>query len=170
MVKQKMLDPRQRKNLICNFRAPNIEKYKKWQIFKEWCKDNGLDICNVTLNITEAFMKGSENFALPDKAIQVNMKNEFYYQVIKPRRVPMTVNCVKKQFVHTVSSCLYEAYILEKARRIKMEFSYRDFLELKYDAFRRIIVRLKRKGLVVPNPMRTRPQFYFLAENLDKKK
>ena len=47
----------QPKNLICNFRAPDVEHYELWQHFKEWCKDNGLDICRVTLDNVAAFMK-----------------------------------------------------------------------------------------------------------------
>ena len=46
------------------------------------------------------------------------------------------------------------------------EFSYRDFLEIKHDAFRRIILRLRRKGKIVANPQRTVPRFYFLAERV----
>jgi hypothetical protein len=40
----------------------------------------------------------------------------------------------KKDYQRTFSSLLLEAYVLNKARELTREFSYRDFLELKHDA------------------------------------
>jgi hypothetical protein len=62
----------------------------------------------------------------------------------------------------------WKAYVLNKARDLTREFSYRDFLELKHDAFRRIILHLRRKGKIVANPQRTIPRFYFLAERISE--
>lgn len=156
-----------RKNLICNFRAPNEEKFQKWEAFKDWCKDNGLDICNVTLNITQAFMTGTAKFLMPDKAIQINMANKFYYEVVKPRRLPFSTIGVKEAFRNTIKSSVWDAYIIERARRLNTEFSFHDFKELEYSMFRRIIARLKRNGLLMANPLRTIPQFYILTERLE---
>jgi hypothetical protein len=98
--------------------------------------------------------------------VNIQQNNVFQYQVSKPRREPYDLSCVRKEFQRTISSVLFEAYFLNEARDLTREFSYRDFLELKHDAFRRIVLRLKRKGKIEANPQRTVPQFYFLAERL----
>lgn len=102
------------------------------------------------------------------QVVNIQQNNVFQYQVQKPRREPFSLDCVKKEYQRTFSSIVFEAYILNKAREMTQEFSYRDFLELKHDAFRRIVLRLKRKGKVVANPHRTHPRFYFLAERIEE--
>ena len=161
----------QPKNLICNFRAPNLEQYQHWKAYVQWAKDNGQDVCHLTLSLTDSFMKGVEGAAQVrngKQVVNIQQNNIFQYQVSKPRREPYSLDCVKPEYQRTFSSLLFEAYVLNKAGEIRREFSYRDFLELKHDAFRRIIVRLKRKGKVIPNPQRTHPQFYFLTERLNE--
>ena len=101
------------------------------------------------------------------QVINIQQNNVFQYQVSKPRREPYDLSCVKREYQKTFSSSLFEAYILNKARELTREFSYRDFLELKHDAFRRIVLRLKRKGKIVANPQRTVPRLYFLAEQFN---
>jgi hypothetical protein len=116
-------------------------------------------------------MKGNEAAALVNsgkQVINIQQNNVFQYQVQKPRREPYSLDCVKPEFQRTFSSVLFEAYVLNRAREITREFSYRDFLELKHDAFRRIVLRLRRKGKVIANPQKTHPQFYFLKERLDE--
>jgi hypothetical protein len=161
----------QPKNLICNFRAPNLEQYQRWKAYVQWAKDNGMDVCHLTLNLTDAFLKGNAAAALVQsgkQVINIQQNNVFQYQVQKPRREPYSLDCVKPEYQRTFSSVLFEAYVLNKAREISREFSYRDFLELKHDAFRRIVLRLRRKGKVIANPQKTHPQFYFLVEKLDE--
>lgn len=158
-----------KKNLLCNFRAPNEELFNKWLEFKEYVASKGLDICRVVIPLTEAFMVAGKNAELrtaEGKIINVQMQNNFLYEVSKPRRTPHTLEFLRSNFRRTFSTSLYEAYVLNKARQIKTEFSFRDFLEIEPAAFHRIIRRLKRKGLIVANPSRTIPRFYFLAENL----
>ena len=98
----------------------------------------------------------------------IQQNNVFQYQVSKPRLEPYDLSCVRKEFQRTISSVLFDAYVLNKARELTREFSYRDFLELKHDAFRRIVLRLRRKGKIVANPQRTLPRFYFLADRVDE--
>jgi hypothetical protein len=165
-----LLEPK--KNLICNFRAPNEQLFQRWKAYGEWVKENGLDICRVTLGLADSFMKGIEETTTiksTSQVINIQQNNQFLYQVSKPRREPYNLICVKSEFRRTFSSVLFEAYVMEKAREINREFSYRDFLELKHDAFRRIVLRLKRKGKVMANPLRTVPRFYMLAERLNVK-
>jgi hypothetical protein len=50
----------QLKNLICNFRAPNFEEFQRWKAYVQWAKDNGQDVCHLTLSLTDSFMKGIE--------------------------------------------------------------------------------------------------------------
>ena len=159
------------KNLICNFRAPNLEEFQRWKAYVQWAKDNGQDVCHLTLSLTDSFMKGIEAAAQVRNGrqiVNIQQNNVFQYQVSKPRREPYDLSCVRKEFQKTISSVLFEAYVLNKARELTREFSYRDFLELKHYAFRRIVLRLRRKGKIVANPQRTVSQFYFLAERISE--
>jgi len=167
---QAVLDA-QPKNLICNFRAPNLVEFQRWKVYVQWAKDNGMDVCHLTLSLTDSFMKGIDGAAEVrngKQVVNIQQNNVFQYQVSKPRREPYDLSCVKKEYQRTISSVLFEAYILNKARDLTREFSYRDFLEIKHDAFRRIILRLRRKGKIVANPQRTLPRFYFLAERVSE--
>ena len=162
----------QPKNLICNVRAPTIEEYLERKAFVQEVKNDGLDTCRVLLGFERAYLearrrvKGVVQFRLPQQVINVQQNNVFIYQVMKSRREPFSLNCVKSEFQRTFSSILFEAYVLQRARGLNREFSFRDFLELKHDAFRQIVLRLKRKGKIIANPQRTIPRFYILAERL----
>jgi hypothetical protein len=161
------------KNRICNFRAPTLDDWFEWRDYVKVVKDQGLDVCRVTLSLTRAFKEGLKNGLKTvqvqgnQQVINISMQNSFVYQVQKPRREPYDLSCVKPEFRKTFSSLLYEAYILNKARELNHAFCFRDFLELKPDAFRRIVRKLKRKGKIVGFPQRTCPQFYFLTEALE---
>jgi hypothetical protein len=171
LVEGKAIFEVQPKNLICNFRAPNLEEFGLWKAYVQWAKDNGMDVCHLTLSLTDSFMKGIEGAAQVRngrQVVNIQQNNIFQYQVSKPRREPYDVSCVKREYQKTISSVLFEAYVLNKARDLTREFSYRDFLEIKHDAFRRIILRLRRKGKIVANPQRTLPRFYFLAERVSE--
>lgn len=165
---------RKPKNLICNFRAPNLEEYQKHQRFSEVVQEDGLDVCRVLLGFEDSWLAArhgtNEIVKLQgmDKVINIQQNNVFQYQVTHPHREPYSLDCVKPEFRRTFSSLLFEAYVLNKARQIKGGFSFRDFLELKYESFRRIIVRLRRKRLIMANPERTIPRFYFLAEQIEE--
>lgn len=160
------------KQLICNFRAPNFLEFQRWKKYVQWAQEMGLDVCHLTLSLTDSFMKGVEGSAeihTAQQTIKIQQSNVFQYQVSKPRREPYSMDCVKPEFRRTFSSILFEAYVMEKAREISREFCFRDFLELKHDAFRRIIIRLKRKGKIMPYPVRTVPRFYILSERIQGK-
>ena len=161
------------KNLICNFRAPNLEEFQRWKVFVQWAKDNGMDVCHLTLSLTGAFMKGIQGAAqvrTGSQIVNLQQNNVFQYQVQKPRREPFSLDCVKREYQRTLSSIIFEAYVLYKAQQLPREFSYLDFLELKHDAFRKIVLRLRRKGKIIASPQRTCPQFYFLAEKLKRQR
>ena len=171
MAKDRAVSVVQPKNLICNFRAPNMQQFQRWKVYVQWAKDNGMDVCHLTLSLTDSFMKGIEGASQVRngrQVVNIHQNNVFQYQVSKPRREPFSLDCVRPEFRRTFSSVLFEAYVLNKARDLTREFSYRDFLELKHDAFRRIILRLRRKGKIVANPQRTIPRFYFLAERINE--
>jgi len=162
-----------KKRYTCSFKAPDLQHKQAWDQFVAEVKDDGLDVCRVTIAFCQAYSQaraGLKEAVLlrvgVDKVIHIEQHNEFFYMVQKPRRQPYTLSCVKPQFQRHITSSLFEAYVENKARRLSGEFTYRDFLELKYDAFRRIVRRLRRKGIVVVNPVRSIPQLYFLAEKL----
>jgi hypothetical protein len=56
LVEVQAVSESQSKNLICNFRAPNLEHYQRWKAYVQWAKDNGMDVCHLTLGLTDAFM------------------------------------------------------------------------------------------------------------------
>lgn len=156
-----------KKNLICNFRAPSEEQFFKWKEYVAWCQANGRDVCYLTLSLAESFMlgvKGATAIRDPNQTINIQMNNTFTYQVARPRREPYDLSCVKPEYRKTFASVCLDGYVLNKARDLNREFSFRDFLELRHDAFRRIVRRLVRKGKLVANPQRTVPRFYFLPE------
>lgn len=100
----------------------------------------------------------------PNQVVNLQMNNTFTYEVARPRREPYDLSCVRSEYRKTFSSLLLEGYVLNKAKDLKREICFRDFLELRHDAFRRIVRRLVRKGKLVANPERTVPRFYFLPE------
>jgi len=158
-----------KKNLICNFRAPTEELFAKWKAYVAWCQNHGRDVCYITLSLADSFMlgvKGATEIKDPSQIINIQMNNAFTYQVARPRREPYELSCVRPEYRKTFSSILLEGYVLNKARDINAEFSFRDFLEIKHDAFRRIVRRLIRKSKLVANPQRTVPRFYFLPEKI----
>ena len=63
MVGGQVVSEVQSKNLICNFRAPNLRNFQRWKKYVQWAKDNGMDVCHVTLSLIDAFMKGTEEAA-----------------------------------------------------------------------------------------------------------
>ena len=50
MVESQVVLDAQPKNLICNFRAPNLQQYQRWKAYVQWAKDNGMDVCHLTLS------------------------------------------------------------------------------------------------------------------------
>ena len=127
MVEVQAVPKAQSKNLICNFRAPNLEQYQRWKAYVQWAKDNGQDVCRLTLSLADSFMKGIEGAAQVrngGQVVNIQQNNVFQYQVSKPRREPYDLSCVKKEFQKTISGVLFEAYVLNKARELTREFSY----------------------------------------------
>jgi hypothetical protein len=170
-------------NLICNFKAPDLEHFQLWKRYVQWCKDNGQDVCRVTLDQVAAFMAGvngakeaansvgAESIVTSKgQVINIKQQNTFVYQVGKPRRAPFDLSCVKPEFRRSISSLAQDAYVMDRARRLGGEFSFHDFRELDYDLFRRIVVRLRRKGRIITYPNRSVPQIYMVAENLADQK
>lgn len=109
---------------------------------------------------------GAAQLKDPQQVINLQMNNVFNYEVKKPRRDPNINNVFKPLFKNQFGSLVYECYVLDKARSIDREFSFRDFLELELPAFHRIVKRLVRKGKVMANPSRSVPKCYFLVEKL----
>jgi len=160
-----------RQNYICNFRAPNEEKFAIWQQWKEYCKDNGRDVCQMTLSLIESAMSNKSfimtGVADPKQVVHIHNENTFTYAVKKPRRVPYDLSIVKREHRKTFSSIIYESYVKMRCHELRREVSFRDFLELDKDGFHRIMRRLIKKNEMIRNPIRTVPQFYFLPELID---
>src|SRR4030042_5385785 len=121
MAKDHAVSVVQPKNLICNFRAPNLQEFLRWKAYVQWAKDNGTDVCRLTLSLTDAFMKGNEGAAevrTGKQVINIQQNNVFQYQVSKPRREPYDLSAEKREYQKTISSVLFAAYVLNKAREL----------------------------------------------------
>jgi len=160
-----------RPNYICNFRAPDVARFQVWKDYKKWAADHGLDVCNLTLSLVDSFLKGVKGvenndpqIVTPHQVINLQQNNTFLYSVEKPRREPLVLNCAKKEYSRTITSAAWESYVTEKARDLNRSFCFRDFLEIGHESFRKIILRLRKKGKVIALPQRTNPRFYVLSE------
>lgn len=172
MTGQTKLEAPRRKNLICNFRAPDQAKFDRWKHYVAWCNDQGRDVCHVTLSLIDAFMRGVDGSAAasivsPEQVINLQMNNVFTYEVKRPRRVPCDLSIIKKEHRRTFSSLVFESWVKMKCHTLGREVSYLDFLEMERAAFHRIMRKLLRKGEMLRNPIRTVPQYYFLPELID---
>lgn len=175
----------QPKNLICNFRAPDMARYQTWKDYKKWAQDNGLDICHLTLSLIDSFLKSVQgaqaatsqynggladgstlSLVTPTKVINIQQNNTFLYSVPKPRREPLALNCARPLLSRTITSRAWCAYVMEKARDLNRSFSYRDFFEIGHDLFRKCVLRLRKEGKIIALPQRTNPRFYVLSERL----
>lgn len=159
-----------RPNYICNFRAPDLEHHQIWLDFKETVRSRGLDICYVTLSLCQAWVIGVKEtsaicqIATPTQVINLQQQNTFVYSVQKPRREPPELICSRKKYSSTLTSLAFQAYVTEKARDLQRSFSFRDFLELGHNFFRKCILRLKNRGKILPLEPRSNPRFYILRE------
>jgi hypothetical protein len=164
------MTPENRPDYRTTLRFPTEEEWTVHTDFTKFVKSQGLDICRVINSLERAFLtsRGNKEVSFEsDKAVyKISMQNNFLYAVQEPRRVPFGLQSVKSQFRRTFSSLVIDAYIRDKARTLGREFSFRDFLELEYSSFRRSVRRQKRKGLIMANPQRTTPRFFFLPEKL----
>jgi len=107
-----------------------MRHYQRWKEYVQWAKDNGMDVCHITLSLVDAFMKGTEGAAEVrngKQVINIQQTNVFQYQVGKPRREPYDLSCVKKEYQRTFSSLLLEAYILHKASDLNVNLAIRTF-------------------------------------------
>lgn len=159
-----------RRNYICNFRAPDLEHYQVWLDFKEAARSLGLDICYLILTLCQAWLKANEGtkeatkVSTATQVINVQMQNTFVYNVQKPRRESPELICSRKEYSRTLRSLVFQAYVMEKARDLQQSFSFRDYPELGHSLFRKCILRLKKRGKILPLQPRTNPRFYILRE------
>lgn len=159
-----------RKNRICNFRAPDDEWFKVWIEFQGTTKSLGLDICHVALSLFKAWIEahktgiGYLEIGNSANMIFVWQTNEFNYNVGKPRRERFQMDCSKNLPKCTLCSRAFQAYIVESARELDRSFSFRDFLEINHDQFRKLILVLKKRQKILPMFPRANPETYILTE------
>lgn len=159
-----------KKSLVWSIRAPSQDKRDLLGKFTEAVKLDGLDVCRVVIGFAEAYLeararnnKGARLETL-NGVTNIIQHNLFTYEVSRPRREPFTLDCIKPEYRKTLASVVFDYYVLARARDLNREFSFRDFLELDYGHFRRVMARLKRKGKILRIPERTIPAFYILNE------
>jgi len=152
---------------LCNFRVSKYEDYEEWLRFKQNCDVQGVNICHVAISLFKAWnnaiegIHGAETVTTPLNVINIQMQNNFVYQPQRPRRIPNpSLISSKKPFARTITSKAAELYFLWKVSGLNRSFSYLALSELPPNYTRKLILRLKRKGLIKPLPPRTRPRFY----------
>jgi hypothetical protein len=37
-----------------------LAEFHRWNVYVQWAKENGMDVCDLTLSLTDSFMKGKE--------------------------------------------------------------------------------------------------------------
>ena len=163
-----------RKNYICNIRAPDQEWFQVWLDFKEETKSLGLDNCFVALTLFKAWVKARKDtisvsqINTASQIILIYQTNAFNYNVEKPRRERFQLDCSANLPKCTICSKAFQAYITETARELERSFSFKDFPEINHDLFRKLVLELKKSGKVLPLKSRTNPRFFILAEWKDK--
>jgi len=153
---------------VCNFRVSTQQDCEEWGRFKRNVDFQGLDICHVAMSLIKTWNNGVEGIQKAESlrtpggnVINIQMQNTFVYQPQRSRRIPDPhLISAKRPFARTISSKAAELYLLWKVSGLNRSFSYLDLSELPSDYTRKLILRLKRKGLIKPLPPRTRPRFY----------
>jgi hypothetical protein len=150
---------------VFNIKISTWEDWLEVQKFKTDVWDKGLDLCHVTLSLIKAYNNGSSQVNSGASVQNIQMNNTFLYAPGKPRREPQAI-CSDRDSSRTISRMAFDALVMERARGLDRSFSYRDFLYLSHDLFRKSVMRLKNQGKIIPIKPRTNPRFYCLSERI----
>src|SRR3972149_6374053 len=122
-----------RKNYICNIRAPDQEWYQVWLDLKEETKSLGLDNCFVALTLFKAWVKARKDTISVSKIntasqiILIYQTNAFNYNVEKPMRERFQLDCSANLPKCTICSKAFQAYITATARERERYRSFNAF-------------------------------------------
>lgn len=154
------------------FRPATVEAYREVLRFKWKVKDLGSDICFLYCSYAQSFNAFQDGLETKDpkallgaNVINFQQNNQFNYMPQVPRREPDRglLQSSKRGISGTTYRRAMEAYVQLEALRMPPSFCFRDFLEISPNQFRKIILRLKRRGLIEPIEPRTYPRFYRLT-------
>jgi len=150
------------------FRPATVKAYRENLRLRWISKDKGTDTCYLYSTFAQsfnAFIDGvnaqNPKALLGANIFNVQQNNQFNYTPQVPRREPL--NITNQGISGTITSRALEAYVLLEALRMPHTFCLRDFPELSSDCYKKVIHRLKRKGLIEPMEPRTNPRFYRLT-------
>lgn len=153
-----------------NPRARTREQHQELLRLKYFCEDNGLSTCHVIISLVRSFISGwgaIKSFSKEGQPFIVNLQqqNTFVSQIARPRRVvdPGLLSKAKRDIRGTTYRLAFESYLLLKGLRMRRSFCFQDFFEIGANHFKKIVFRLKRKGLIVAVEPRTCPRFYKLT-------
>jgi hypothetical protein len=96
-----------------------LPHYQRWKEYVQWDKDNGMDVYHLTLSLTDSLMKGIEGklrFAMENRSLTFKRIMFSSIRFLSLAENPYDLSCVKKEYQKTISSVLFEAYVLNKAR------------------------------------------------------
>ena len=153
-------------------RARSREQHQALLRYKYFCEDNGLDICHLIICHAQSDIAASDKIQPIKKAeatiINLQQQNTFISQVVRPRRVadPGLLSMAKRDISGTTYRLAFESLVILKALQMQHSLCFRDFPEIRHNHFKKVILRLKRKGLVAPIEPRTCPRFYRLTPKL----
>jgi len=158
-----------------NIRASSREEHQGLLRLKWWCEDNGTSTCPTIIGLTMSLLK-ADDAARPLKKdgpmngpmiVNIQQQNTFIHQTERPRRLGSTVDSISNQGLSgTASRYALECLVIRKALEIHHSFCFLDFRELSPNCFRKVILRLNKKGFVAPVEPRTCPRFYQLTPKL----
>jgi hypothetical protein len=133
------------------FRPSTVKAYREALRFNWKAEDQGSSNCYQYSMLIQAFNASQDRIETPKKPlggntfnIQMNIQSNYTPQV--PRREPKPFH--KSNTSGTIIKRAMEAYVLLKALPMEHTFTCRDFLELSSNAWKKVISRLKRQGLI----------------------
>lgn len=150
-------------------RARTKQQHRALLRWKWWCEDQGLDLCHRIISQAQADLAALDEVRTLKTAgptiINLQQQNTFISQVERPRRLPDPglLNMAKRDISGTTYRAAFESLVLLKALRMKYPFMFLDFREIKPNHFRKVILRLKRKGWIAPVEPRSNPRTYRLT-------
>ena len=155
-----------------HIRANSKEEHRQLLRIKWWCQDNGTSTCVIFIDLSRSLLEASDAVQPLKRygsiVVNIQQQNTFVHTVQRFRRVadPGLLSFSKRDISGTTYRLAFEAHIILKALQISHSFCFRDFPELSPKHFRKLILRLKRKGKVASVEPRTCPRFYRLTPKL----
>jgi hypothetical protein len=153
---------------MLGIRAASREEHQALLRLKWWCEDNGTSTCPTIIGFAMSFIKADDVVRTLKKdgpmVVNIQQQNTFVHKTERPRRDFESFS--KGGVSGTTTRVALDSLVLLKALQMPHSFCFRDFPELRPNCFRKVILRLIRRGFVARVEPRTCPRFYRLTPKL----